>query len=283
MGVDAEGAHCVGGGRAEGGWARRDGGAQLKTKGDELTAASGDLEAAKAATESVKAELEAAKAEVESAKAEVESAKAELEAAKTEADSVKADLEAKLNQAERNLTAAKSNAYIMYANADWSISNWGTYDSEDGNVKVTPAAVTGEGDYTIGLEFANESAGLAFTAIGIKNGEIDFPGYYIRLNEIRVNGEKIETAVGYTSSDDGKETRMNLYNEWVSELPSDARVFDGNIAEAKPVIGDFGVHLFGCVVARGGPQGPCARRDRARQRTCPLRFRRAETGGGPGC
>ena len=205
--------------------------AQLKTKGDELTAASGDLEAAKAATESVKAELEAAKAEVESAKAE-------LEAAKTEADSVKADLEAKLNQAERNLTAAKSNAYIMYANADWSISNWGTYDSEDGNVKVTPAAVTGEGDYTIGLEFANESAGLAFTAIGIKNGEIDFPGYYIRLNEIRVNGEKIETAVGYTSSDDGKETRMNLYNEWVSELPSDARVFDGNIAEAKPVIVD---------------------------------------------
>ena len=212
--------------------------AQLKTKGDELTAASGDLEAAKAATESVKAELEAAKAEVESAKAEVESAKAELEAAKTEADSVKADLEAKLNQAERNLTAAKSNAYIMYANADWSISNWGTYDSEDGNVKVTPAAVTGEGDYTIGLEFANESAGLAFTAIGIKNGEIDFPGYYIRLNEIRVNGKKIETAVGYTSSDDGKETRMNLYNEWVSELPSDARVFDGNIAEAKPVIVD---------------------------------------------
>lgn len=212
--------------------------AQLKTKGDELTAVSGDLENAKAAAESVKTELEAAKAEVESAKAEVESVKAQLEAAKTEADSVKADLEAKLNQAERNLTAAKSNAYIMYANADWSVSNWGTFDSEDGNVKVTPAAVTGEGDYTIGLEFANESAGLAFTAIGIKNGEIDFPGYYIRLNEIRVNGEKIETAVGYTSSDDGKETRMNLYNEWVSELPSDARVFDGNIAEAKPVIVD---------------------------------------------
>ena len=231
--------------------------AQLKTKGDELAAASGYLEAAKAEVESVKAQLETAKAEAESvkaqletAKAETESAKAELETAKTTAESAAkdleakaagletkvSDLEAKLAQAERALTAAKSNAYIMYANADWSVSNWGTYDSEDGNVKVTPAAVTGEGDYTIGLEFANESAGLAFTAIGIKNGEIDFPGYYIRLNEIRVNGEKIETGVGYTSSDDGKETRMNLYNEWVAELPSDARVFDGNIAEAKPVV-----------------------------------------------
>ena len=219
-----------------------------------------DLEAAKADAESkqaelaasldaVKAELEAAKADAESkqaelaasldaVKADAESKVAELEKKAADLEAAKAEVEAKLAQTERNLTAAKSNAYIMYANADWTVSNWGTYDSEDGAVKVTPAKVEGEGDYTVGLEFAEEAKGLAFTALGIERGESDFPGYYIQIKEIRVNGEKIEVGNGYTSSDDGVTTRMNIYNEWVSDLPSDARAFDGNLAEAKPVIVD---------------------------------------------
>ena len=230
--------------------------AQLKGKEADLTKASGDLDAVKAELEAAKADAETAKAGLETeletvkttladaqtaaegTKKELEDKAAGLEAAKAELEAKVADLEAKLTQAERNLTAAKSNAYIMFANADWSVGNWGTYDSEDGAIKVTPAAVNGEGDYTVGLEFANESAGLAFTALGIQRGETDFPGYYIRINEVRVNGEKIETGVGYTSSDDGVEMRVNLYNEWVSALPKDARCYDGNIAEAKPVIVD---------------------------------------------
>jgi len=211
-------------------------------------------EAASKELETVRAELKTAKEGTETqlaeaavaAAAELEAVQQALQARITELEKEKAELEAKLETAQRNLAAAQANAYLMFANADWSLQNWGTYDAEDGAVKVTPANVTGEGDYTVGLEFATESAGLAFTAIGIKNGELDLPGYFIRLNEIRVNGEKIETTgVGYTSSDDGRETRMNLYNEWVTELPTDARCFDGNLAEARAIVVDK--EAFGAV------------------------------------
>ncbi len=190
-----------------------------------------------ASLETTKADLD----KLEAAKKELEDAKTGLEGQKAELETKVADLEAQLVKAGRDLIAAKSNAYIMFANADWSAQNWGTADSEDGSVKVTPAEVTGTGDYTVGLEFAEPVSGLAFTALGLKNGEIDFPGYYLRVNEIRINGEKIDflaEKVGYTSSDDKKETRVNIFNEWVSSLPADARVWNGDLAHAAPVFVD---------------------------------------------
>ena len=127
-------------------------------------------------------------------------------------------------------------AYLMYADAGWAKQYW----SGDAPEGVTPinAVVDGFGDYTVGLEFAEPAEGLAFTAIGIVNGEKTYPGAFIKLKEIRINGEAIETKKGYTSSDDGITTRMNLYNEWVSELPADARSFDGTIEDAAPIIVD---------------------------------------------
>jgi len=135
-------------------------------------------------------------------------------------------------------TAKTDTAYIMYANADWSVSYWN--NGEDDLTAVTPTnvEVTGEGDYTVSLEFANESAGLAFMALGIANGENTFPGWYLKINEIRVNGEAIEVGKGYTSSDDGITTRMNIYNEWVDKLPADARSFDGTTEDASWIIVD---------------------------------------------
>ena len=148
------------------------------------------------------------------------------------------ELELQLAKAERAITAAKSNAYIAYANADWSVQNWGTADSEDGKVTVTPAAVNGAGDYTVGLEFAEPAQGLAFTGLMIDNGELLFPNWYLTIKEIRVNGEKLEIKKGYTSSDDGKVTRCNIYNEWVSALPNDARRLDGDLGDASWIIVD---------------------------------------------
>lgn len=216
-----------------------------KSKLDETTAA---LNAANDSVKTLEDEKAKLSADLEAAKADLEAKASELTAKAGEFDTAKADLEAKvaeleqkLTKTERALTAAKSNAYIMFASADWSVSNWGTADSDDDTVKVTPAAVSGPGDYTVGLEFAQPVSGLAFTALGVKNGEIDFPGYYLRVNEIRINGEKIswlEDKIGYTSSDDGKETRVNIYNEWVSELPADARVWNGDKAHAAPVFVD---------------------------------------------
>ncbi len=214
--------------------------AGLQTQIDELTDEKTELEQQLTdQAEAAKTELEDLRADMEQQLAEQEeAARVELEAAKTELETTKAELEKKLTKTERDLTAARSNAYLMYVNGDWSIQNWGTADSEDGSVIVTPAAVTGEGEYTIGLEFPNGSSGLLFAAIGINNGEIKFPGYCIRINAIRVNGVPVETGVGYTSSDDRKGTRMNIFNEWVAGLPADARVWDDNLAEASSIIVD---------------------------------------------
>ena len=125
--------------------------------------------------------------------------------------------------------------YLMYADAAWAKQYWN--EAQEG---VTPISVsiTGPGAYTVGLEFAEPAEGLAFAAIGIEGGEIAFPNYTIELKEIRVNGEAIEVKKGYTSSDDGITTRMNLYNEWVSELPADARSFDGKTDDASPIVVD---------------------------------------------
>ncbi len=132
--------------------------------------------------------------------------------------------------------AAAPVAYIMYANADWSNCFW--MDGNEYPVKATTAEITGAGQYTVGLEFDEEAQGLAFTALGIVNGENLLPGYTIEINAMRVNGEEIAFSKGYTSSDDGVEMRMNIYNEWVSELPTDARSFDGAIDDAAPIIVD---------------------------------------------
>ncbi len=127
-------------------------------------------------------------------------------------------------------------AYLMYADGAWAYQYWGA-DIPEG---VTPinAEITGPGAYTVGLEFAEEAQGLAFTAIGITDGELKLPGYSIELKAIRVNGEEIAFQKGYTSSDDGVVTRMNIYNEWVTDIPSDAHSFDGSLENAAPIIVD---------------------------------------------
>ena len=127
-------------------------------------------------------------------------------------------------------------AYLMYADSAWANQYW--YDGNEYPVTATLASIEGYGDYTVSLEFEAEAQGLAFAAVGVVNGEKTYPGAYLKINDIRVNGESVAFTKGYTASDDGVTTRMNLYNEWVSELPADARSFDGNVADASPVIVD---------------------------------------------
>lgn len=131
-------------------------------------------------------------------------------------------------------------AYLMYADSSWTYQYWS--GEANGGMKAINADITGEGDYTVGLDFTETpdgaASGVAFAALGIVNGENTMPGWYIRINEIRVNGEAIAFDKGYTSSDDGITTRMNIYNEWVSDLPADARSFDGKIDDTNWMIVD---------------------------------------------
>ena len=134
------------------------------------------------------------------------------------------------------LVPVTDTAYLMYADAAWAKQYWGG-DAPEG-VTVTNAEITGRGSYTVGLEFAEPAEGLAFTAVGVTTGEQTFNGYFIDITDIKVNGESIAVNAGYTSSDDGICTRENIYNEWVAELPADARRADGNLEGASPIIVD---------------------------------------------
>ncbi len=130
----------------------------------------------------------------------------------------------------------KAVAWIMFQSADYSkaYSVGDKYDptNRTTGLKAANAEITGEGTYTVSLDFTGCGAarGTAFSALGISNGETFFPGYVITIDSILINGEPYEPAAKeYTGSDDGKCTRVNLYNGWVSSPPDDARTADGSL------------------------------------------------------
>lgn len=138
-------------------------------------------------------------------------------------------------------------AWIMYNSSDWSTmySVGDTYapDDKTAGIVATDVEVTGEGAYTVSLDFTGIEGGCAnsvvFSALAIANGERLFPGYYVEIKEILINGEPYELkGQPYTGSDDGICTRVNLYNAWVSQVPAEARVREDNGQELTPCILD---------------------------------------------
>ena len=134
-------------------------------------------------------------------------------------------------------------AWIMYNSNDWSIiySVGDVYDpaSKTEGVVATDVEITGEGTYTVSLDFTGTAAGYAdstvFSALAIGNGETLFPGYVANITEILVNGEKYQMkGKPYTCSDDGICTRVNLYNGWVPAVPAEGRTVDGTLNYATP-------------------------------------------------
>jgi len=144
---------------------------------------------------------------------------------------------------ETVLSADEARAWIMYASGDWSIqySVGDRYQPEEitkGLIAVD-ADITGEGTYTVSLDFTGTAAGHAggfeFTAVGIMNGEILYPGYYMEITGLLINGEQAEyVGIPYTTNDNPVTTRINLYNGWVGNVPSGARIYNGNRADASP-------------------------------------------------
>ena len=134
-------------------------------------------------------------------------------------------------------------AWIMYQSSDYtkSYSVGDNYDptNKTKGIKEQNALITGEGTYTVSLDFtdAGSAKGVAFSALGISNGEDLFPGYIVTIDEILINGEPYEMqGRGYTSSDDDHCTRVNLYNAWVSSVPEEARTADGDLTDCSAQI-----------------------------------------------
>lgn len=134
-------------------------------------------------------------------------------------------------------------AWIMWNDGSWALTHsvGDTYNADaiSEGLVATNAIITGEGKYTVGLDFTGTaqgySASVAFAAIGISNGEALYPNDLVNIKEVRINGEIYRLkGRAYTTSDDGVCTRVNLYNEWVTSVPKTARLPGGNLAGATP-------------------------------------------------
>lgn len=138
-------------------------------------------------------------------------------------------------------------AWIMYASSDYGVS-YSVGDKYDPTnmtmgTKAENVEITGEGTYTVGLDFSGcgPAKGVAFSALGISNGEKFFPEYSITIDELLINGEPYELqGKNYTSSDDELCTRVNLFNQWVPAVPEDARTADGDLTGCSAQIMPLG-------------------------------------------
>ena len=165
-------------------------------------------------------------------------------AAKVRLDAALADAPLTFLEDAIEVTDSTAVAWIMWNDGAWSLSysvgDDYNPDSISGGMKVTDAVITGEGTYTVGIDFTGTAQGysksIAFSAIGIMNGEKLFPGYILDIKEVLINGEVYRLkGRAYTTSDNGKTTRVNLYNSWVTAVPvGQARMHYGNLAGATP-------------------------------------------------
>lgn len=140
----------------------------------------------------------------------------------------------------------EARAWIMFNSSDWSIAYRVGDAYPDGQAEglvATDVKIEGAGSYTVALDFTGTAAGCAtgtaFSALGILHGENLYPGYYINIKEIRINGAPYTlTGKPYTTSDDASCTRVNIYNAWVDKLPEGARTSDGDLTGCTPTIVD---------------------------------------------
>ena len=174
----------------------------------------------------------------------------------------KADFDAMVTAAPESLVVneldtgdGSSVAWIMFSGGDWamsySVGDTYTPDSITPGIVATDVRITGPGTYTVGLDFTGTEAGYAantaFSAIGISNGEQNFPGYCIFFTEMKINGETVRLkGRNYTCSDDGKCTRSNLFNEWVDmkNARSGARVLVGDLTGISATVLDRDLEIM---------------------------------------
>lgn len=131
-------------------------------------------------------------------------------------------------------------AWIMWNGGAGTYSVGDAFNPADNTAGITATntIVDGAGEYTVSLDFAGGNTGITFAALAIADCELLYPNAVILIEEITYDGNPVKlTATPYTNSDDGKCTRVNLYNEWVSELPADARAM-GSLKTASPCILD---------------------------------------------
>ncbi len=132
-------------------------------------------------------------------------------------------------------------AWIMWNGGAGTYSVGDTFNPADNTQGITAhnVVIDGYGEYEVSLDFAGGNDGLTFGALAIAYGETLYPGAVINITEVTYDGNPVTlVAQPYTSSDDGKCTRVNLINEWVTKVPEGARAMPGALTGASSVILD---------------------------------------------
>ena len=150
---------------------------------------------------------------------------------------------------EEPVVAEDGHAFLYINDGQFYVSYDGTANSLMTYAAGVPE-ITGDGTYTVSVDAGTKGCqfdiggdangdyrcdGLSFAAVIVKGGTTLYPNMCIEIKEIRMDGKPITmNAKNYTSSDDGKEMRANIYNQWVNNFPDDAHPADG------AVTGEFG-------------------------------------------
>jgi endoglucanase len=141
----------------------------------------------------------------------------------------------------------KAIAWLMYQSGDYSlvysVGDVYTPSVKSDGLVATDVTITGKGTYTVGLDFTGTAKGYAyntsFMALGIANGELLYPGYSIDILDVKVNGKSYKlTCKPYTTSDDKKCTRVNLYNAWVIIAPKGANTAEDKLQNISATVVD---------------------------------------------
>lgn len=103
--------------------------------------------------------------------------------------------------------------------------------SSETGVEATNAEVTGPGMYTVGLKFNWQKAegAIQFNLV-LDNAESLFPGYYVKITDIRVNGKSIDHKPNLygTFHDDPNAGFAPIYNNyWDKNFSPDSTGPDG--------------------------------------------------------
>ena len=147
-------------------------------------------------------------------------------------------------------SAQPGQAYLAIVDGQWWIQYWGSAEKDGYMLSYNAgiADIKGDGSYTVSVTadtngFRYDTTGdptdqyvpegLSFMSVMIPDGETLYPGAVITIDSITVDGKEIElSAKNYTSSDDGAETRTNIYNSYVSAPSDDARSSEGALYDA---------------------------------------------------
>ncbi|MBP5185014.1 MAG: glycoside hydrolase family 5 protein [Lachnospiraceae bacterium] len=132
-------------------------------------------------------------------------------------------------------------AWIMWNGGAGTYSVGDVFNPADNTEGITAhnTIVDKPGSYEVSLDFAGGNDGLTFAALAVADGEVLYPGSYIVIDSITIDGNPLTlTGVPYTTSDDGKCLRVNLLNEWVDKVPDGARCLTGAISNCSAVIVD---------------------------------------------